>query len=89
MGGPGHDEREVEAKLLQLRKRKGTLRVVVGRPLKLGDMAIIDFAATRADSGEAIEGSLRRGMQLDTALGDSAIGLSGEVFMMGFHMMAA
>lgn len=53
-------------------------RVVIGRPLQLGDMAIVDFKAVRKDSGEVIMGSERKAMQLDTGLGDRAIGLSGE-----------
>jgi hypothetical protein len=51
--------------------------VVPGRPLRAGDVAIVDFNVTRLDTGEAIAGSERRGMQLDTGLGDRAIGLAG------------
>ena len=50
---------------------------VVLRPLQVGDVAIVDFAVTRLDTGELISGSERRGMQLDTGLGDRAIGLNG------------
>ena len=54
------------------------LQVVTGRPLQMGDIAIIDFKAMRADTNELITGSQQRGMRLDTELGDRALGLAGE-----------
>ena len=53
------------------------LQVVTGRPLQMGDIAIIDFKAMRADTNELITGSQQRGMRLDTELGDRALGLAG------------
>ena len=53
------------------------LQVVTGRPLQMGDIAIIDFKAMRADTDELITGSQQRGMRLDTELGDRALGLAG------------
>lgn len=55
-----------------------SLQVVTGRPLQMGDIAIIDFKAMRADTNELITGSQQRGMRLDTELGDRALGLAGE-----------
>ena len=54
-----------------------SLQVVTGRPLQMGDIAIIDFKAMRADTDELITGSQQRGMRLDTELGDRALGLAG------------
>ena len=54
-----------------------SLQVVTGRPLQMGDIAIIDFKAMRADTNELITGSQQRGMRLDTELGDRALGLAG------------
>lgn len=77
LGDAEEDNATVEAKILQLRKNKGTMRLVAGRPLQSGDVAIVDFNTVRTDTGEAIQGSQRKGMQLDTGLGDRAIGLVG------------
>lgn len=77
LGGPEEDTATVDAKILQLRKNRGTMKVVPGRPLQIGDVAIVDFKTVRADTGENIVGSQRKGMQLDTGLGDRAIGLTG------------
>ncbi len=77
LGGAEDDAATAEAKILQLRKNKGTMKLVAGRPLQHGDVAIVDFSTVRTDTGEAITGSQRRGMQLDTGLGDRAIGLVG------------
>lgn len=77
LGDAEEDNATVEAKILQLRKNKGTMKLVVGRPLQTGDVAIVDFNTVRTDTGEAIQGSERKGMQLDTGLGDRAIGLVG------------
>ncbi|CAL8467961.1 g7499 [Coccomyxa elongata] len=79
LGDAEEDNATVEAKILQLRKNKGTMKLVAGRPLQTGDVAIVDFNTVRTDTGEAIQGSERKGMQLDTGLGDRAIGLVGVV----------
>jgi hypothetical protein len=85
LGGPEEDKKEVDTQLQQLRKNKGTLRVVTGRPLRPGDMAIVDFKTVRLDTDEIILGSTRKGMQLDTGLGDRAIGLSGARPPLALH----
>ena len=53
------------------------VQVATGRPLKMGDIAIVNFQATRADTNELITGSQQRGMRLDTDLGDRALGIAG------------
>ncbi|CAK0765119.1 hypothetical protein CVIRNUC_003226 [Coccomyxa viridis] len=79
VGSPEEDARTVELKLRQVQKNKGNMKVVTGRPLQMGDIAIIDFKAMRADTNELITGSQQRGMRLDTELGDRALGLAGVV----------
>ena len=56
----------VEAKMRALMKEGGKMRVVTGRGIQPGDVAIIDFSAALADSGEIIPGASRQGMQVDT-----------------------
>ena len=53
------------------------VQVATGRPLQMGDIAIVNFQATRADTEELITGSQQRGMRLDTELGDRALGIVG------------
>jgi len=53
------------------------VQVVTGRPLKMGDIAIIDFKVTRVDTDELITGSQKRGMRLDTEMGDRSLGIGG------------
>ena len=77
LGGAEEDAATVDTKILQLRKNKGTMKLVAGRPLQLGDVAIVDFSTVRTDTNEEIRGSQRKGMQLDTGLGDRALGLVG------------
>ena len=79
LGDTEEDTATVETKILQLRKNKGTMKLVAGRPLQLGDVAIVDFGTVRTDTNEEIPGSQRKGMQLDTGLGDRAIGLVGMI----------
>ena len=52
-------------------------QVVTGRALQMGDIAIVDFKAARADTNQLITGSQQRGLRLDTELGDRALGLAG------------
>ena len=66
------DAATAAAKLRAVRKEGGQLRVVADRGLQVGDVAIIDFSATVAETGEAIPGSGREGMQLDTEVADTA-----------------
>ena len=51
--------------------------MVTGRALQMGDIAIIDFKATRAHTNQLITGSQQRGLRLDTELGDRSLGLAG------------
>lgn len=64
------DAAKVEAKMRALLKETGTLRVTTGRGVRRGDVAIIDFAASLADTGKPIPGAARSGMRLDTEVGD-------------------
>ena len=43
----------------------------------MGDIAIIDFKVTRVDINELITGSQKRGMRLDTEMGDRSLGIGG------------
>lgn len=69
---PERDAATAAAKMRALRKEGGTLRVVADRGIAIGDVAIIDFAAAVAESGETIPGASRQGMQLDTETADTA-----------------
>ena len=53
------------------------VQVATGRPVQMGDIAIVNFKATRTDNDELITGSQQRGMRLDTELGDRALGIAG------------
>ncbi|CAL5219954.1 g1886 [Coccomyxa viridis] len=79
IGTPEEDPKTVDLKLRQVQKEKGTMKVATGRPLKMGDIAIVNFQATRTDNNELITGSQQRGMRLDTDLGDRALGIAGVV----------
>jgi len=78
------DKAKADAKLRTLQKeRGGQMRVVNGRGVQRGDMAIVDFDAAVEETGEAIPGAARQGMQLDTDTADEAF-LPGVVeAMMG------
>lgn len=72
VGNEETDQEAAKERIWQALKQKGSLRVVEGRGLEKGDLAIIDFEARRADTGEAIAGSEKKGMQVDT-MDDNAI----------------
>lgn len=77
-------EERAAAQVLAARKEKGALRVAAAvRPaapaLAQGDAAVIDFQLVLADTGEAIPGAARAGMQVDTDLLGAALGLPGLV----------
>lgn len=65
-GDEASDVQAAEEKLLSLRKGQAKLRVVADRGLQRGDLAIVDFSASRADTGEELLGAERRSMRLDT-----------------------
>ncbi|KAL4430146.1 hypothetical protein ABPG77_004928 [Micractinium sp. CCAP 211/92] len=65
-GDEASDVQAAEEKLLSLRKGQAKLKVVADRGLQRGDLAIIDFSASRADTGEELLGAERRSMRLDT-----------------------
>ncbi len=70
----------VEKRLQGALRERGKLRIVAGRPLRAGDVAIIDFVAARTDrepAGEPVAGSQTRGMQLDTASAEDTINIPG------------
>ncbi|KAK9835180.1 hypothetical protein WJX81_004039 [Elliptochloris bilobata] len=72
----------VEKRLAIALREKGKLRIVLGRPLRRGDVAIMDFAVTRTDrpgGAEPVLGSQKRGMQLDTANAEDTINIPGIV----------
>lgn len=72
----------VERRLQSALREKGKLRIVVGRELRRGDVAIIDFAIARTDrsgDGEPVLGSEKRGMQLDTTLAEDTINIPGAL----------
>lgn len=67
------DAEKARAKLRALQKeRGGQLRVVTGRGVQKGDVVIIDFDASVAETGEKIPGAAREAMQLDTDTGDES-----------------
>ena len=64
------DQKTAEKRFRALLKEGGTLRVVTGRGVQMGDVTIVDFDATAEETKEAIPGASRRGMQLDTETAD-------------------
>ena len=70
MGDDKTDRAKVEQELLQVRKKKGGLKVVQGRGLQKGDAALVDFDAKRQDTGEIFQGAKRRKTHMDTDSAD-------------------
>ena len=70
VGDDTTDRAKVEQELLQIRKKKGGLKVVVGRGLQLGDAALVDFDAKKRDTGEVFQGAKRRKTHMDTDSAD-------------------
>ena len=58
-------------------KDVGSLRLVQGRGLITGDVAVIDIDLRRKESGEIIEGSQQTGKQIDTATAQHTVELPG------------
>lgn len=64
------DQKIADKRFRSLLKESATMRVVSGRGIKMGDVAIIDFDAISEETGEPIPGASRRDMKLDTEVGD-------------------
>lgn len=69
-GNDDTDKANVQRELRQVLKRKSTLNVVHGRGFEVGDTAIVDFEAARADTGEVFPGATRSKTQLDSDSAD-------------------
>lgn len=63
-------------------KETGSLRIVQGRGLQTGDVAVIDFELRRKDSDEPIEGTKQVDRQFDTEASEEAVQLPG---MSSYH----
>ncbi|KAL0050013.1 hypothetical protein WJX82_002734 [Trebouxia sp. C0006] len=70
VGDDESDRAKVAQEIMQVRKKKGGLKVVQGRGLQLGDAALIDFDAKRSDTGEEFAGAKRRKTHMDTDSAD-------------------
>lgn len=77
VGNDETDRAKVQQELLQIRKRKGGLKVVQGRGLQLGDAALVDFDAKQTDTGQVFQGAQRRKTHMDTDSADMQF-LPGE-----------
>ncbi|KAI7839381.1 hypothetical protein COHA_006906 [Chlorella ohadii] len=80
-GDESGDAAQVEKQLLSLLKSKAKLKVVADRGLQQGDLAIVNFSAKRADTGEELPGATRNSMRLDTDDADTTF-LPGIVAIM-------
>ena len=69
-GNEDTDNANVQREIRQVQKRKGNLRVVQGRGFEVGDTAVVDFDAARADTGEVFPGAKRVKTQLDSDSAD-------------------
>lgn len=79
VGDDESDRAKVTQEIMQVRKKKGGLKVVQGRGLQLGDAALIDFDAKRSDTGEEFAGAKRRKTHMDTDSADMQF-LPGRLF---------
>ena len=79
VGDDESDRAKVAQEIMQVRKKKGGLKVVQGRGLQLGDAALIDFDAKRSDTGEEFAGAKRRKTHMDTDSADMQF-LPGRFF---------
>ncbi len=79
VGDDESDRAKVAQEIMQVRKKKGGLKVVQGRGLQLGDAALIDFDAKRTDTGEEFAGAKRRKTHMDTDSADMQF-LPGRLF---------
>ena len=69
-GNEDTDTANVQREIRQVQKRKGKLRVVQGQGFEVGDTAVVDFDAARADTGEVFPGAKRVKTQLDSDSAD-------------------
>lgn len=76
-GDDNTDQVNVQREIRQVQKRKGDLRVVQGRGFEVGDTAVVDFDAARADTGEVFSGAKREKTHLDSDSADMQF-LPGE-----------
>lgn len=60
-------------------KEVGSLRIVQGRGLETGDVAVIDIELRRKDNNEVVEGSQQSGKQIDTAQAQHTVELPGAI----------
>lgn len=77
MGNEETDQEATKERIWAALKQKGSLRVVADRGLEKGDVAIVDFEARR-ENGEAIAGSEKKGMQVDTMDENAIFGIEGR-----------
>jgi trigger factor len=68
---PAAEAAVVAANLRALRKENAQMRVAAGRGLARGDVAIVDFEAADASTGDAIPAAARQSMRLDTDVADA------------------
>ena len=69
-GDESTDQRAVQQEVRQILKKKGTLKVVQDQKFQLGDVAVVDFDARRADTGQPFPGANRVRTQLDSDSSD-------------------
>jgi hypothetical protein len=67
--------KSVQKKIWASLKDKGSLRVVNHRGVEMGDVAVVNFVAMRAETGKEISGSRQVKMHLDTVEGEDMMGL--------------
>lgn len=71
--------KSVQRKIWASLKARGSLRVASQRGVEMGDVAIINFVALRAETGEEITGSRQVKMHLDTVEESPFMGLESEL----------
>ena len=77
---PGEEaiKRSAEEKVKAGLKEVGSLRIVQGRGLQTGDVAVIDIELRRKEDNEVIEGSQQFAKQIDTAAARDTVELPGK-----------
>lgn len=78
IGDDGTDRENVEQYIRTFLKNKGTQRIVQGRGLERGDVAILDFEFLRPDNREPLPSLKQDKFQFDTDLPD-ALGIIEKV----------
>jgi trigger factor len=71
-GNATTDAEIVEQRILAIQKERSKLKIVADRGARRGDVVIIDFAASLAETKTPILGTQRKGMQLDTETADTS-----------------